>query len=154
MNRLGLSEGSEQSLSLAVIGLGYVGLPLAHGATLVGMSVIGFDTSARTVESLNSGHSHIDDLSDDDVNTMLGGGFTATTHPANLGAACRSGVKETPFSGVFPLAKAIAARGAIPLVHDPLFTDDELRELGLTAPHRGDEASAAILQANHPEYLG
>jgi len=48
------------------------------------MSVIGFDTSARTVESLNSGHSHIDDLSDDDVNAMLGSGFTATTHPANL----------------------------------------------------------------------
>ena len=84
MNRLGVSEDSEQSLSLAVIGLGYVGLPLAHGATLVGMSVIGFDTSARTVESLNSGHSHIDDLSDDDVNAMLGAGFSATTDPASL----------------------------------------------------------------------
>ena len=84
MNRLGVSEGSEQSLSLAVIGLGYVGLPLAHGATLVGMSVIGFDTSARTVESLNEGHSHIDDLSDDDVRAMLGAGFTATTDPASL----------------------------------------------------------------------
>ena len=84
MNRLGVSEDSEQSLSLAVIGLGYVGLPLAHGATLVGMSVIGFDTSARTVESLNEGHSHIDDLSDDDVRAMLGAGFTATTDPASL----------------------------------------------------------------------
>ena len=71
----------------------------------------------------------------------------------NLGAAYRMGVKETPFSGVFPLAKALAARGAIPFVHEPLFTDDELRRLGLTAFHRGDEASAAILQANHPEYL-
>ena len=71
-------------LTAAVIGLGYVGLPLAHGATLAGMSVIGFDTSARTVELLNSGHSHIDDLSDDDVNAMLGAGFTATTDPASL----------------------------------------------------------------------
>jgi UDP-N-acetyl-D-glucosamine dehydrogenase len=66
LNRLSVSEDSEQYLSLA------------------GMSVIGFDTSARTVESLNSGHSHIDDLSDDDVNAMLGSGFTATTHPVNL----------------------------------------------------------------------
>jgi nucleotide sugar dehydrogenase len=48
------------------------------------MSVIGFDTSARTVESLNEGHSHIDDLSDDDVRAMLGAGFTATTDPASL----------------------------------------------------------------------
>jgi len=38
-------------------------------------------------------------------------------------------------------------------VHDPLFTDDELRELGLVPFHRGEAASAAILQANHPEYL-
>jgi nucleotide sugar dehydrogenase len=70
-----------------------------------------------------------------------------------LGAAYRGGVKETAFSGVFPLVEALKARGALPLVHDPLFTDDELRELGLVPFHRGEAASAAILQANHPEYL-
>ena len=68
----------------AVIGLGYVGLPLAHGATAAGITVTGFDTSERTVASLNSGHSHIDDLSDDDVSGMLAAGFTATTDPACL----------------------------------------------------------------------
>lgn len=72
---------------------------------------------------------------------------------AILGAAYRGGVKETSFSGVFPLAEALAARGATPVVHDPLFTDDELRGLGLTPFHRGDQASAAILHSDHVEYL-
>ncbi len=71
-----------------------------------------------------------------------------------LGAAYRGGVKETAFSGVFPLVTALAARGAVVRVHDPLYTDDELVGLGL-APHRmGDEVDVAIVQADHAEYAG
>ena len=69
-----------------------------------------------------------------------------------LGAAYRGGVKETAFSGVFPLVEALQSAGAIPLVHDPLYTGDELIRLGLTPYEEGDQCVAAILQADHAEY--
>ncbi len=69
-----------------------------------------------------------------------------------LGAAYRGGVKETAFSGVFPTVAALESRGAIVLVHDPMYTDDELAALGLTAYHLGEQADAVVVQADHAEY--
>ena len=75
------------ALNLVVIGLGYVGLPLAQGAVQAGMSVKGLDLSARVVDGLNAGRSHVDDLSDSDVGSLVVAGFTATTDPAVLAEA-------------------------------------------------------------------
>ena len=69
-----------------------------------------------------------------------------------LGAAYRGGVKETAFSGVFPTVEALAARGAVVTVNDPLYTDDELRGLGFTPHHFGEPTDAAVIQADHAEY--
>lgn len=69
-----------------------------------------------------------------------------------LGAAYRGGVKETAFSGVFDTVAALDARGAIALVHDPLYTDEELIALGFTPYRFGERVDAAIIQANHSEY--
>jgi nucleotide sugar dehydrogenase len=71
---------------------------------------------------------------------------------AVLGAAYRGGVKETTFSGVFPVVAALKAAGARPLVHDPLYYDDELRALGLEPYHLGEPVDAAIIQADHDIY--
>ena len=68
--------------SLVVIGLGYVGLPLAYEAVKSGFQVIGLDTSTRIIETLNSGTSHVDDISDEQVKEMLAAGFRATTDSA------------------------------------------------------------------------
>lgn len=68
-----------------------------------------------------------------------------------LGAAYRGGVKETAFSGVYPTVEALRARGADVAVSDPLYSDDELVELGLPV-HDGGEVDAVIIQADHPEY--
>ena len=69
-----------------------------------------------------------------------------------LGAAYRGGVKETAFSGVFPLKKALEALGAHVVVHDPLYSPDQLELLGLSA-HSGESVpDVAIVQADHPEY--
>ncbi len=64
---------------LVVIGLGYVGLPLAQEASRAGLAVTGLDVSAGVVDGLNAGRSHVDDLSDADISEMLERGFTATT---------------------------------------------------------------------------
>ena len=69
-----------------------------------------------------------------------------------LGAAYRGGVKETAFSGVFPTVEALTRRGAVALVHDPMFTSGELAALGLTAYEAGSPVDAAVLQADHAEY--
>ncbi|MCW2881672.1 MAG: putative UDP-glucose/GDP-mannose dehydrogenase [Sphaerisporangium sp.] len=63
---------------LAVIGLGYVGMPLAKEATGAGLLVVGLDVDARKVDALTSGRSYIDDLSDAELDSMLANGFTAT----------------------------------------------------------------------------
>jgi nucleotide sugar dehydrogenase len=69
-----------------------------------------------------------------------------------LGAAYRGGVKETAFSGVFPTVQDLQRRGATVVVHDPMYTDDELRHEGFEPFHFGESADAAILQADHAEY--
>ncbi|RAY14222.1 nucleotide sugar dehydrogenase [Actinomadura craniellae] len=68
-----------------------------------------------------------------------------------LGAAYRGGVKETAFSGVFPLVEGLRARGAVPYVADPMYTAAELAALGLP-PHAGEPVTAAVVQADHVEY--
>ncbi len=73
---------------------------------------------------------------------------------AVLGAAYRGGVKETAFSGVFATVNALRHRGALVLVNDPLYTDEELEGFGWVPYHFGDEVDAAIIQADHEEYAG
>ncbi|WP_327683861.1 nucleotide sugar dehydrogenase [Kitasatospora sp. NBC_00458] len=80
-----------------------------------------------------------------------GGGGVAGQGVLVLGAAYRGGVKETAYSGVFPLVEALRAVGARPYVADPLYRAEELAALGLP-PHRGEPVVAAVLQADHPEY--
>jgi len=69
-----------------------------------------------------------------------------------LGAAYRGGVKETAFSGVFATVDSLKSAGATVLVHDPMYTDNELAHYGFTAYHLGDSADALVVQANHAEY--
>jgi UDP-N-acetyl-D-glucosamine dehydrogenase len=51
--------------SLAIIGQGYVGLPLAMAAVESGWQVVGLDNSTTRVEELNSGHSPVEDISNE-----------------------------------------------------------------------------------------
>src|SRR5699024_12881464 len=71
-------------VDLTVVGLGYVGLPLAYEAAHAGLTVRGYDVSQATVHGLNRGVSHIGDLVDDDIAAMRRHGFTATTDSAAL----------------------------------------------------------------------
>ncbi|MFL0460214.1 nucleotide sugar dehydrogenase [Kytococcus sedentarius] len=70
-----------------IVGQGYVGLPLAQEATKAGLTVIGYDITQSLVDALNSGVSHVDDLSDADIAEMIAGGYQATTDEARIGEA-------------------------------------------------------------------
>ena len=71
---------------------------------------------------------------------------------AILGLSYRGGVKESAFSGAFAIAQALLAAGAHPVIHDPLYTDEELSAVGMSPYHLGETCDAAIIQADHPEY--
>ena len=71
----------DKGLKAVIVGLGYVGLPLAVAAAESGISVVGLERNETIVNGLNSGVSHIDDLSSTDISELLSNGFTATTNP-------------------------------------------------------------------------
>ena len=80
-----IRKAESREVLFGVIGLGYVGLPLAVELAHAGYRVIGFDVSARVVDGLNAGQSHVKDISA----AQLAGirkddRFTATTDGACL----------------------------------------------------------------------
>ena len=71
---------------------------------------------------------------------------------AVLGISYRGGVKESAFSGIFGVVTALKSRGANVVVHDPMYTDEEIAGLGFTPYALGQAVDAVILQADHKEY--
>ena len=70
---------------VGVIGLGYVGLPLAISFSEVGYRVLGFDVNERIVTGLNSGSSHIDDVVPSRIATLVSNkSFRATSAVADI----------------------------------------------------------------------
>ncbi|MFJ4411728.1 nucleotide sugar dehydrogenase [Streptomyces sp. NPDC088910] len=75
------------SFDLLVVGLGYVGLPLARAAADAGLAVAGYDIAPSTVAALRGGRSPVRDVTDADVTRMLAAGFAVDTDPAPLARA-------------------------------------------------------------------
>ena len=57
-----LAKAQSRTAVLGVVGLGYVGLPLAVELAEAGYRVVGFDVSARVVDGVNAGRSHVQDI--------------------------------------------------------------------------------------------
>ncbi|MFM2181276.1 MAG: hypothetical protein RIR54_570 [Actinomycetota bacterium] len=71
--------------TVGVIGLGYVGLPLAISFAEVGYRVFGFDVADRVVEGLNAGASHIDDVAPSRIAPLVAkGAFRATSSVSDV----------------------------------------------------------------------
>ena len=76
-------------MTFGVIGLGYVGLPLSvEAAESDAFKVIGFDVSQQVVDSVNSGCSHIQDLTDDQVRSLRDRGLIEATYDMSRLAEC------------------------------------------------------------------
>lgn len=78
---------SNEQWTAGIVGLGYVGLPLLVTAVTNGLSAVGFDVSQARVDDLNSGRSHIDDVTDEDLARAIEAGARFTTDPDMLGEA-------------------------------------------------------------------
>jgi len=83
-----LAKAQDRSAVFGVIGLGYVGLPLAVELAASGYHVLGFDVSQRVVEGVNAGRSHVKDVPSEQLAPLVKAGkVVATTDTARLGEA-------------------------------------------------------------------
>jgi UDP-N-acetyl-D-glucosamine dehydrogenase len=67
------------SAEIAIVGAGYVGLPLAHVFAEAGRSVVLVDVSAERVDAINRGESYIEDVSSDELAKLVRNRLSATT---------------------------------------------------------------------------
>ena len=81
---------NNRSAKIGVIGLGYVGLPVATAFAEAGFTVFGIDVNDSIVNALNQGKSHVGDISDETVKTLIDSGRFAAgsdyAHITNLDA--------------------------------------------------------------------
>ena len=86
-------------MKIGIVGLGYVGLPLAVAFAEAGHEIVGLDTDARKVEALNAGRSHVEDIADATL-AGLGESLRATTNQGEL-ESCEAVIVcvPTPLTG-------------------------------------------------------
>ncbi len=173
----------DRAACVAVIGLGYVGLPLAMAFAGAGYRVIGLDVVAERVQQLSLGRSHILDVPDEVLRTQLAAGrFAATSDYDTLREADALLVSvPTPFdrakapdlSFVVAAGDGIAPRlhsGQLVILESTTFpgtTDEVLRPIlersGLVAgrdfflafsPERIDPGNREFGIANTPKVVG
>ena len=87
-------SNTEFKYDLGVVGLGYVGLPLAVEAATSSLKVIGFDINSERVEMINNGHSPIEDISNEELSQSLQN-FHSTIDSKDL-SQCRNIVISVP----------------------------------------------------------
>jgi UDP-N-acetyl-D-glucosamine dehydrogenase len=75
---------ADKSARVAIIGLGYVGLPLAVGFAKAGYAVLGLDVDERKLAALNEGRSYIQDVDTADVAAVVRAGRFAASNDYDL----------------------------------------------------------------------
>ncbi len=76
----------ERTAKVGVVGLGYVGLPLAMMYSRAGFKVIGFDVDSAKVETLNRGGSYIKRILPEEIEQLRAEGFSASSDYAGIAA--------------------------------------------------------------------
>lgn len=66
-----LKKIQNKEIKAGVIGLGYVGLPLAVEIAKAGFETVGFDVVSEKVEKINAGENYISDVADDDLKLLV-----------------------------------------------------------------------------------
>jgi len=148
MNNWNLEDaGVMSSHDLVVLGLGYVGLPLAQAASMAGLRVAGFDPDPRKIDLLNEGRSYVDDVTDEDVAEMRRVGFSATTDSVCLSVTETAVIcVPTPLrvDGAPDLA---AVESAVATVRDHLHPGMLVVLESTTYPGTTDEVVRPVLEA-------
>ena len=75
MKELLLAKIRNKNITVGVVGLGYVGLPLAVEKAKAGYKTIGFDVQKEKVEMVNAGHNYIGDVVNEDLEEIVKSGM-------------------------------------------------------------------------------
>ncbi len=178
-----LARIQDRSAVVAVVGLGYVGLPLAIEFAKAGFTVIGYDVSERVVGLLNRGESHIQDVHAADVAQVVASGrFGATTVESRLREADAISIavptplvktRDPDMSYVLAASDAImrnAHRGLLVVLESTTYPgttrevlEPRMRDAGLTvgedvflafSPERVDPGNPTYHTKNTPKVVG
>lgn len=178
------SENPSSGADVAVIGMGYVGLPLSLQFAGSGVKVLGVDIDESKIQRLNRGESYIKHIASSKIAEMVdGGGFRATSdfsEVANVGAVVicvptpLSKNRDPDISYVLDTGRAIAPhlrKGALVVLESTTYpgtTDENLREVieagsGMVAgqdfhlaysPEREDPGNPASKVGEVPKLVG
>lgn len=74
-----LTKIDQKKITVGVVGLGYVGLPLAVEKAKAGFKTIGFDVQEEKVKLVNEGHNYIGDVVDSDLKKLVEAGMLSAT---------------------------------------------------------------------------
>src|SRR5216684_473748 len=172
-----------RSARVGVIGLGYVGLPLAVEFARAGFTVTGFDVDGSKIAQINAGRSYIPDVSEADLDAVVRAGkLSATTDMSQLGEMDAVDIcvptplrktKDPDLSYIVLAVEAVAAtlkRGQLVILESTTYpgTTDEvvqpmLEAKGLTAdvdfflafsPERVDPGNRQFTTRNIPKIVG
>lgn len=134
-------------ITVAVIGQGYVGLPLAMRAVEVGHRVVGFDIDADRIDGLTGGISHVEDIGNDRLRRALTSGrYRPSRDPADLAGFDMAVITvPTPLREGLPDLAFIEA--AVETVGDHLVAGATVVLESTTYPGTTDELVAGILEA-------
>ena len=177
------SQFGDHTAVLGVVGLGYVGLPLAVEMARSGFRTIGFDVQRRVVDGINGGTSHIQDVPDQIVSAFVSEGLLSATDDLTRLGECDaisicvptplSKIKDPDLGFVISAARAVAKqlrRGQLVILESTTYpgtTRDVLlpilEESGLTAgqdfflcfsPERVDPGNLVWQTRNTPKVIG
>lgn len=79
MKEMLLQKIKDREITVGVVGLGYVGLPLAVEKAKAGFKTIGFDVQDQKVHMVNEGHNYIGDVVDSDLKRLVDAGMLRAT---------------------------------------------------------------------------
>jgi UDP-N-acetyl-D-glucosamine dehydrogenase len=81
-----IAKAERREVLFGIVGLGYVGLPLAVELANAGYRVLGFDVQQKVVDGLNACRSHVKDITDAQLRTVVNAGrFSASSDMSRLG---------------------------------------------------------------------
>jgi UDP-N-acetyl-D-glucosamine dehydrogenase len=178
-----MEKFKENDIIFGVIGLGYVGLPLAVEAARAGIKVLGFDVQKRVTELVNDGRSHIQDLTDDDIGEQVDHGRLEATTDMGRVAECDaisicvptplSKTRDPDVSYIFSATEAVAKglrQGQLIVLESTTYpgttrevVQPELEKSGLKvgtdvflcfSPERVDPGNPVWLTKNTPKIIG
>ena len=174
---------SRREARVGILGLGYVGLPLAVEFASAGLPVVGLDLDTRKVEAVNAGRSYIKDVEEQRLAALVKSGTLSASSDLDELGRCDaiiicvptplSKTKDPDLSMVVESAKAIAARlrpGQLVILESTTYpgTTDELvhplmEERGFKvgeqfflafSPERVDPGNARFNTRNTPKIVG